>query len=139
MTDEQRSQIIYLRQQGKGYTTIATILGLTKENVGKFCRNHGLDGIRGQVCTPAIPFTDICLNCGSELKQTPGARKKKFCNVQCRQTWWNAHQDKVVRKAFYSYTCAACGKVFTAYGNNHRKYCTHSCYITARFKGTALL
>ena len=139
MTDEQRSQIIHLRQQGKGYTTIATLIGLTKDNVGKFCRNHGLNGIRDQVCTPAASNADICLNCGSELKHTPGARKKKFCNVQCRQTWWNAHQSMVVRKAFYSYTCPACGKVFTAYGNNHRKYCTHSCYITARFKSTASL
>ena len=139
MTDEQRSQIKYLRQQGKGYTTIATTIGLTKDNVGKFCRNHDLDGIRGQVCMPAISYTDICLNCGSELKQTPGSRKKKFCNVHCKQTWWNAHLDMVARKAFYSYTCPACGKSFTAYGNDHRKYCSHNCYIAARFKEAASL
>lgn len=34
-----------------------------------------------------------------------------------------------------SFTCAECGKPFTAYGNSKRKYCCHTCYIAARFKG----
>ena len=125
MTDEQRSKIINLRRQGKGYATIAAIVGSAKKNVAHFCRYHGLGGIKGQASTPAGLSIEICLNCGSELKQTPGSRNKKFCNVHCRQTWWNAHLDMVARKAFYSYTCPACGKSFTAYGNDHRKYCSH--------------
>ena len=139
MTDMQRAQIICLRQQGKGYATIAAKIGLTKQNVSKFCRNHGLGGVKGQVCTPTASCIEKCLNCGSELKHTPGAKKKKFCDVHCRQTWWNAHQFMVARKAYYSYTCPACGKSFTAYGNAHRKYCSHSCYIAARFRGAASL
>ena len=35
--------------------------------------------------------------------------------------------------AIYTYVCAACGKQFEAYGNNHRKYCSHKCYINDRF------
>jgi len=30
-------------------------------------------------------------------------------------------------------TCARCGKEFTSYGNKNRKYCSHDCYIKARF------
>ena len=30
-----------------------------------------------------------------------------------------------------------CGLPFTAYGNSKRKYCSHECYIAARFKGGA--
>ena len=33
------------------------------------------------------------------------------------------------RKAVYTYTCPACGKKFTVYGNSHRKFCSHACYI----------
>ncbi len=135
MTDEQRSQITHLRQLGMGYTAIATRIGLTKQNVKQYCRYHGLAGIRCKTGTPVATIPDTCLNCGSELKQTPGVKKRKFCCARCRQIWWNANQDKVVRKTFYSYACPACGKNFTAYGNDHRKYCSYNCYIAARFKG----
>lgn len=32
--------------------------------------------------------------------------------------------------AIYSFTCAHCGRPFTAYGNRHRKYCFLAHYIT---------
>jgi len=41
----------------------------------------------------------------------------------------------VKRKAIYEYTCPTCGSAFTAYGNSHRKYCCHECYIADRFGG----
>lgn len=41
--------------------------------------------------------------------------------------------DIIYRKAVYAYTCAHCGKPFTAYGNKERKYCSHNCYISDRF------
>ena len=37
------------------------------------------------------------------------------------------------RKAVYHFVCACCGEPFTAYGNENRKYCSHSCYIAGRF------
>ena len=43
--------------------------------------------------------------------------------------------DMVKRKAIYEYTCTTCGSAFTAYGNIHRKYCCHECYIADRFGG----
>ncbi len=68
------------------------------------------------------------------IHQIAGRKKKRFCSVSCCQLWWNAHPDAVRQKALYHYTCAGCGKAFTAYGNSHRKYCSHECYIKDRYK-----
>ena len=77
----------------------------------------------------------VCLGCGKPITQREGIKRVKFCCPSCRQAWWNSHPEKVNRKAIYSFTCACCGKPFTAYGNRGRKYCSHECYITDRFKG----
>ena len=135
MTNEQRLKITDMRNQGCGYTAIANAVGLTKDSVKAFCRSHGLAGVKAEPMISENSVTDICLNCGSPLTHNPGAKRKKFCGSSCRQAWWNTHPDRVTRKALYQFTCPACGKPFTAYGNNHRKYCSRSCYITARFKG----
>lgn len=50
--------------------------------------------------------------------------------------WWNEHLDRVDKKANYEFVCAYCKKPFTAYGNAHRKYCCHECYIEDRFGGS---
>lgn len=43
MTDEQRNIIIKLRQQGLGYKRIAKALGVSRDTVRGYCRNHGLN------------------------------------------------------------------------------------------------
>lgn len=135
MTNEQKQQIIKLRQDGYGYATIASSLGLTKNQVSAFCRRSNLTGTKAAVHTEEKPELNCCRNCGKPLTQTPGRKPVKFCSDKCRTHWWNTHLEKVNRKAFYSFTCACCGKPFTAYGNDHRKYCSHDCYIADRFKG----
>lgn len=134
MTDLQKSQITTLRGQGYGYATIASAVGLKKDTVVAFCRKMGLTGTKAENNRISLD-ADFCLHCGSVLIQTPGRKPMKFCSDKCRQAWWNAHPEKVNRKAVYSFTCAHCGKPFTAYGNAGRKYCCHSCYIANRFKG----
>jgi endogenous inhibitor of DNA gyrase (YacG/DUF329 family) len=69
------------------------------------------------------------------VAQNSGRKEKKFCSDKCRMTWWNRHLDKVKRKAVYEYICPHCGKPFTVYGNSHRKYCSHECYVADRFGG----
>lgn len=135
MTNEQRERIAAMRQDGYGYTTIAKAVGLTKDNIKAYCRSHGLAGIKAQSNARITPEQDFCLKCGKPLRQTPGRKKVKFCTSDCRQQWWNAHPEQVIQKAIYSFTCAHCGKLFTAYGNASRKYCCHNCYIADRFKG----
>ncbi|MCD8299571.1 MAG: helix-turn-helix domain-containing protein [Clostridiales bacterium] len=135
MTNEQRESIEVLRRQGNGYTAIAKAIGLSKDSVKAYCRSHGLAGVKAESNARVTISVDICLNCGKPLTQRPKVKKKKFCCPACREVWWNSHQNQVNQKAVYHYTCPTCGKEFTAYGNSHRKYCSHECYITARFKG----
>ena len=135
MTNEQREKITTLRYQGYGYTAIANSVGLSKDSVKSYCRSHGLAGEKAKSHSLAEVPTQLCLNCGKPLIQLPGKKKKKFCCPECRTTWWNAHPEAVKQKAVYAFTCSECGKKFTAYGNAKRKYCSHSCYIAARFKG----
>ena len=135
MTNDQRMRITELRRQGCGYTAIANALGLSKDSVKAFCRNHGLAGVMAPNRASIQANPNACQNCGAPLTHLPGAKKKKFCCPTCRKAWWSAHPEYLKQKAIYSDTCPACGRPFTAYGNSHRKYCSHACYIADRFRG----
>lgn len=135
MTVDQKEQIRNLRSSGYGYATIAKAMGLTKNQVAAYCRRNNLIGVAGNDSKREVPDTGRCRGCGKPLVQVPGRKTVRFCSSACRQKWWNNHLDRVNRKAVYHFTCACCGKTFSAYGNRNRKYCSHECYIRARFKG----
>jgi endogenous inhibitor of DNA gyrase (YacG/DUF329 family) len=124
MTNEQLQIVTELRSQGLGYKSIARTTGLSENTIKAHCRRH-----------PLSPGESVCPTCGKVLTQTPQKRAKKFCSDKCRMAWWNAHPEMVSRKAFYHLVCAHCGRPFDSYGNNHRKYCSRSCYNEARRKG----
>lgn len=126
MTDKQKQQIIALRRDGAGYGSIANQLGLSINTVKSFCRRHSLT---------APPTDSLCEQCGRPIAQNPGRKRKRFCCDACRNKWWNSHLDLVKRKTVYTFTCPTCGKEFTVYGNSHRKFCSHACYIAYRFGG----
>lgn len=132
MTDEQKRKVTVLRQEGLGYTAIAKRMNLSKDTVKGFCRRNGLAGRRD---TGGLPEEERCRNCGKALRQTEGIKHRVFCCEECRVKWWHEHPDQIKQRAVYSFTCACCGKLFTAYGNSKRKYCSHECYIRNRFKG----
>ncbi|MCH4033191.1 MAG: RNA polymerase subunit sigma-70 [Lachnospiraceae bacterium] len=134
MTDEQKTRIFRMREQGMSYDAIAESLSLSKNTVKSYCRRNNLSGRRKQESDDAKP-AEFCPNCGKPVRQIPGRKHIRFCSSACRQEWWNSHLDQVNRKAVYEYTCAYCGRHFTAYGNSHRKYCSHACYIADRFGG----
>ena len=134
MTDLQKSQIIALREQGYGYATIASSLGLTKNQVSAFCRRNQLTGTNAAVHIEDRPDPNCCRNCGKPLTQTPGRKPVKFCSDACRMAWWNAHPERVQRKAYYTLTCRHCGKQFESYGNSHRVFCSRDCYLKFRRK-----
>lgn len=137
MTNDQKIKIAELRAAGFGYANIANALGLTKNQVVSYCHRNGLTGEKATQAASDKPDLGICKNCGKPIVQMPGRKPIKFCSDECCQSWWNAHPDAVTRRAgaIYSFTCAYCGKHFTAYGNKSRKYCSHSCYISGRFGG----
>lgn len=123
MTDKQKNEIVGFRANGLTYAEIAKKLGLSINTVKSYYRRRKDE------------TQNICLCCGVPVIQPKAVRKKKFCSDECRMKWWNAHGCDVKRKAVYDFTCGYCGRAFQAYGNNHRKYCSRTCYITDRFKG----
>jgi hypothetical protein len=131
MTDEQRIQIINLRDAGKGYKKIAQITGLSENTVKSFCQRRRIGGVALQ----RTADESVCQCCGKTVMQNPGRKQKKFCSDRCRMKWWNTHLDQVQRKANYDFICPVCKKSFTVYGNANRKYCSHDCYIEDRFGG----
>jgi len=136
MTDGQRQQIIRLRKEGCGYTAIAKELDISRDTVRSFCRRNGLAGEMAITEKAAGQTEDgFCRECGKGLHQTGGVKKKVFCCRECREKWWHEHPGQIKQRAVYSFVCAGCGKAFTAYGNSHRKYCSHECYVRSRFKG----
>ena len=138
MTLDDKNRLTAMRRAGRSYTEIAGALGISKNTVKTFCRRNGLT-IEDPGNSPAGSADGaagrVCLCCGKPVTQNPGRKVKKFCTDACRNRWWNSHLDQVKRKAMYEYTCPVCGDRFSAYGNAHRKYCSHACYITDRFGG----
>lgn len=133
MTGEQKEKIIRFRSMGYGYADIGRELGISKDTVKSFCRRNGLM-VSG---SKTVDDTDRCRECGKPIVQQEKKKKRIFCCKACREKWWKEHADSIGRKAVYKFTCAGCGKEFTAYGNRNRKYCSHSCYIADRFGGGA--
>ena len=124
--------------KGLGYKSIAIVVGTSRDNVRYYCRTHGLDGKADDVKRRFAEHRknpEVCKQCGQRIVRTRHSGKKIFCCDECRRMWWKEHQEKSVRSkdAFYNFQCACCGNYFTAYGNKHRKYCSHDCYILDRF------
>lgn len=138
MTDREKKTIQELRMQGEGYKAIATALGMTRDRIRGYCKRHGLMGeaslVRANI-RERIRENKSCAQCGAIIKQPGRGRLKRFCSTSCRRTWWKEHPEALSRKetAFYSYVCPRCGKAFKSYGNRNRKYCSHDCFIKARF------
>ncbi len=133
MTEQQKSEIIKMRNKGMSFSQISDITGILRNTVKSFCRRQNVMP-QSEIPTENMSDKLICKQCGKKLHPTQGRKTPKFCSPSCRTKWWNTHPDKVNRKAIYNFTCANCGKSFTAYGNKGRKFCSHECYIDARFK-----
>ena len=133
MTTEEKQEISRLRKAGAGYTRIANELGINVNTVKTFCRRNGLTGDMPEQL-PGIT-EQPCRQCGRPVVQYPGRREKKFCSDVCRNRWWNGHLGEAERENMATHPCPVCGSEFHAYGSRNRKYCSHACYIRARFGG----
>ena len=136
MTDFEAAQVKEMRLKGMGYRAIAEALGLSRDIVRNHCKAKGMGGYVAATVKNLKERevqNGICLCCGKKTEQPGTGRPRKFCSEKCRRQWWKAHPEAGNQKAVYTQVCARCGKEFTAYGNSHRKYCSHDCYIKARF------
>ena len=131
-----------LRASGMGYKAIAYVLGLSRDTVRGFlqkvwskrkCRGYAEKTWNSKLKTECCALTVQSL-----LNPKHHGRKRKFCCDECRREWWKQNADKINRShdAMYQCECSYCHKQFISYGNKHRKYCSHECYIKDRFGGT---
>jgi len=127
MTIFQKEQVKQRRLSGDSYGLIAAELNISEGTVKTFCRRNNI-GLSIQTSKN----NTVCLQCGLSLTHTPHKRQKKFCSDKCRLAWWNSHQDQVNRKANYNFICIVCGKEFTAYGDNDRRFCSRACFGLSR-------
>lgn len=134
MTQEEIREVESLRRKGYGYVRIGKALGISPNTIKSYCRRHigdsemdafGLVAFSGE--------TTSCENCGQPIHQLAKRKKRRFCCDKCRNAWWNKHLDQVNRKKMYTFICPQCGREFQIYGDSRRKYCSHACYIAARF------
>ena len=133
VTDAEKEMIRFLRMEGLGYGAVAERLGLSENTVKSYCRRNHLTGVA------AKERAKVCRECGVPLASVPGRKGRKFCSEGCRRAWWRSHPELVHREAYYVLACRYCGREFRSYGNRGRKYCSHECYIRARFgKGGGL-
>ena len=136
LTYKQGKQIRLLRERNLGYRAIAAQMGLSRDTVRNFCIAHHLSGVRAGA---EAKVATNCKYCGTALVQPTRGRKRKFCSDACCRKWWSENPQAIRQspEALYEATCLNCGKAFTAYGNNHRRYCSHACYIQRRFGSCA--
>lgn len=133
MTNEQKRQIVKLRSTGISYAKIGEALGISGNTVKTYCLRNNVTIKEKAVPAKAIPT--FCKECGAPITQTEKQKPRLFCSRACRENWWHSHPEQIKKKAVYDFRCAGCDKPFSAYGNKHRKYCSHECYINTRFKG----
>jgi endogenous inhibitor of DNA gyrase (YacG/DUF329 family) len=121
-----------MRLKGKSFATIADALGLSRNTVKSFClRNTRVDPSENKA---TAVNKGVCDQCGKGFTLCPGHRQRRFCSDHCRMVWWNTHRDLLKSNAKVEHTCACCGKRFMGYEQQRRKYCSHACYITARYR-----
>ena len=127
MTKEQKTLILYYREQHMTYRQIGEKLGLSPDTVKTFCRRNTPQEDRTETSA-----SSQCRNCGAPVHPLPGRRERLFCSPACRTAYWRKH-NLLGKDPRY---CAGCGALLTG-GSASRKYCGHACYISHRFGSSA--
>jgi predicted Zn-ribbon and HTH transcriptional regulator len=119
-----KEQIFGLRAKGYGAKRISKELGVSLNTVKS--------AIRRSVGESANAGS--CRNCGKEI-DNKGGHRKAFCCDRCRSEWWNKRRSSLAKAGGGKKTCAYCGREFSSYSHKGQKYCSHECYIKARYHG----
>ena len=133
MTETEKSTIDSMRRNGISLRRIAHYLGVNENTVKSYCIRNPLDTTR--LNNHDCDRYRCCKNCGVPVPQIAGRKEKLFCSDSCRNYWWNHDENTAHRESKSAYVCPVCGGVYIAYPNRNRKYCSHECYIEARFGG----
>ena len=124
MTKEQKDFILKSRAAGRMYSEIAETLKISPYTVKSVCMRN-----KQTLQRKSESAASVCKQCGAPLEHVPHHKSKKFCSDKCRLSWWHAHRGEV--KSASVHICLSCGITFS--GDATRKYCSHGCYIKARY------
>ena len=124
MTTREKELVISMRQKGTTFSEISGKVGVSLNTVKSFCYRNNIKPSRKKT-------TVTCKYCGNEINLTSNVRNRKFCDYSCRMAWWKEERQKYRGSIGRECVCAFCGKTFKTY--RKQKYCSHPCYIKARF------
>ena len=113
--------IIAMRVKGASYKEIVDKTGCSGEYARKVWSKASCQSVRAK--KPA----ETCKCCGKELKQTPGAKPKIFCDKKCCSDY---HNEKKKHKP-YVRICEFCNKEFVSYGYPKKRFCGRDCQTEA--------
>ena len=120
MTKDEVARLDEMRIDGLTPVAIAAKLDMPISTVTSHIRRH-----------PVPEGTVVCKQCGSLIKVEKGKKTRKFCSNECKVAWWNRHRyerkDNLITRK-----CTYCGKEFSCYESENRKYCSSECYHNAR-------
>lgn len=74
MTNQEKQQIIKLKNEGMSYSVIASITGVKESTIKTIYARSKKE--------------DLCPICGKPLIQTRGHRQKKYCSSKCKDRYW---------------------------------------------------
>ena len=133
MTEAEKTRLVQYREQGKGCAEIARLMNLSVNTVKSFLRRNKVHIDSVQITLPLPAKKDMhtgrCRQCGIAISQSEHSREKLFCSDKCRLQWWHEHRGDSKRAV--ERICPECSKVFST--DRTQKYCSHECYILARF------
>ena len=92
MTENEMKKIYELKEEGKGYYAIATLLSLSPSSVKSFLLRHPKSELK---------IVHHCKNCGAAISQFSDGRIKRFCSLKCHRDYWNKHRKIADRKSTY--------------------------------------
>lgn len=126
MISDKKERMIELRRQGYSCSKIAEMLSVSINTVKSYCRRNKLQ-------TSSTKEIHFCKQCGTTISIKDKYRPRLFCSDKCRVQWWKEHNHRVYPKPVYHLVCRNCGADFSSVGNRRQKYCSHACFISARF------
>ena len=110
ITEEERNEIIKLRQEGKKQKEIASLLGRSLKPIKRVLKEEGMSS--------ALEKTITCLNC--EKDYLTEREHTKFCSDGCRVSY-NKKNNGTLEKE-----CNHCGVVFRTY-HQGKNFCQEEC------------
>ena len=113
-------RLVALREEGKSFSEIATILNVSPNTLKSYARRHN----------EALSIITVrrCANCGTVLHSA----RKRLCTDKCRYAWNYKHRELHEHNAIIK-DCPVCGKQFFTYASSNKAFCSRECYLVGRY------